>query len=337
MQGIVPAFRDRKPKAQGRLLNAYYLRAQMYTMVPRQISEDMKWMAEAGTDVVTIAVLEQDLTAAERNIDTLCEAAAREGMEVWADPSRWGGLVAGAPKVPSMFSVCHPETWILQKDGTPLFDPTTSGVISSVYHPETLRFFCETAHRLLSRFPFKGLIWDEPKQVGAEDYSRAAVKILGREASYAARVHGNADFFSSVNTYIRQHHPQVKLSLFVYANSDDTVVSEMAGVKELDYYGCDGRPWHQADGGDQESKGKTLLDNGPRFIEEAQRHQRKSLLLIENHNLAASDFKLLEEGIPKVIALKPDQLIYYYYPRNVAQVDQEMEIMKRGVGKFGRP
>ena len=46
---------------------AYYLRAQMYTCVPRQIREDMEWMAAIGTNYVCVGVLEQDLFAAYEN------------------------------------------------------------------------------------------------------------------------------------------------------------------------------------------------------------------------------------------------------------------------------
>jgi hypothetical protein len=324
----------RVPRATGRILNAYYLRAQMYTMVPRQIAEDMKWMAGAGTDVVTISVLEQDLWAAERNIDTICEAARKAGMEVWADASRWGGLVAGAPKVPSLFTVCHPDGWVLKKDGTPVFDTTTAGAVSSIYHPGTRQFFCETADKFLTRFPFTGWVWDEPKHVGADDRSRWALKTLGERSSYEQRVAETVKFFSAVNAYLRERHPAVKLSLFVFANSSDTVIREMATVSHLDYYGCDGRPWSNADGGDQESAGKTLVDNGGKFIREARTNKTGSLFLIENHNLAKSNFELLASGIPQVIAMRPDQLIYYYYPRNVEDVDAEMEIVRREVRKF---
>lgn len=315
------------------ILNAYYFRAHMYTIVPHQVKEDMKWMAGAGTKVVSIAILEQDLWAAESNIEIICESAEKEGMEVWAVPSRWGGLVAGAPKVPSLFSAGHPDTWILESNGKPLISKN-SAVISSIYHPDTLRFFCESAGNLLSKFPVTGLIWDEPKAIGAEDFSPAAKKVLGNHSTYEERVKHHARFFSSVNTYLRQRHPRVQLSLFTFANSGDTVVNTMATIKPLDYYGCDGRPWSVVDGGEMESAGKTLLDNAGRFIRAAAKNNIKSLLLMENHNLKSKDFHLLQSGIPQVIALQPDQLIYYFYPRNVSNPEKAMEIIEQQVKNF---
>src|SRR6266545_942684 len=62
------------------LINAYYFRAHMYTLVPRHVREDMKWMADIGTNIVSIAVLEQDLFAAVENIKIVCSEAERVGM-----------------------------------------------------------------------------------------------------------------------------------------------------------------------------------------------------------------------------------------------------------------
>jgi hypothetical protein len=330
LPGPLPSPPAAKRKAGGRILNAYYLRAQMYTMVPRQINEDIRWMADAGTNVISLAILEQDIWAADRNIEAIYNAALKEGIEVWGVPSRWGGLVAGAPKVPSLFSASHPDTWMIGSDGRPVYSPN-SAVVSSIYHPGTFDFFCKTADQLLSQFPIKGLVWDEPKYLGKKDFSKAALKVAGKDSTYEQRVTHHASFFSSVNTHIRQRHPDLKISLFVYANSDDTITRTMATVRSLDYYGCDGRPWRTKDGGEQELAGKTLVDNGPRFIAAGRKNGAKSLLLMENHNLASRDFRLLEKGIPEVMALQPDQLIYYYYPRNVEDPEKAMDIVREQI------
>src|SRR5690625_7594694 len=86
------------------LLNAYYFRAHMYTMVPHQIQEDMKTMAAAGTKVISIAILEQDLWAGNHNIQTICIYAAEEGLQVRDVASRRRGLGAGRHIVPRMLS-----------------------------------------------------------------------------------------------------------------------------------------------------------------------------------------------------------------------------------------
>lgn len=102
-----------KPRQPGKLLNACYFRAHMYTIVPRHIREDMKWMADKGTSVVTQAVLEQDLYAAIENIDIVCQEAEKRRHGGAYRTLTLGGLFAGAPKVPSRFTATHPETRVL--------------------------------------------------------------------------------------------------------------------------------------------------------------------------------------------------------------------------------
>ena len=136
-------------------LIAYYFRAQMYTCVPKQIEADTQWMADHGTNAVAIAVLEQDLFAACENIDFIAEAAAKRGMELYVVPSRWGGLVAGSPKVPSIFAASRPDTWAKNEDGS---NKLFFGGQCIIYHPDVFAFFTEKLDELLARWDVQGII-----------------------------------------------------------------------------------------------------------------------------------------------------------------------------------
>lgn len=314
---------------QPEILNAYYFRAHMYTMVPRQVREDMQWMADLGTDVVSIGVIEQDLFAAVENIAIVCEEAEKVGMQVYAVPSRWGGLFAGAPKVPSLFSVKNPQTWMLNKNGKPQIS-NVSGVKSSVHYPETYAFFIESLDEMFRLWPIKGVIWDEPKSYGF-DYSPMAIEKLGANASEEAHIQATVDFHSRLNQHIKKNHPKVTTNLFAYANLKQNEIDLAAKTQYLDYFGCDGRPWKSSDGGKQEGSGKVLLgnDGGERFLTAAQINNKKALWLIENHNLATADIPLMDKRLPEVLDHQVDHLIYYYYPRNVAEPDKAMNIIKK--------
>lgn len=311
------------------LVNAYYFRAQMYTLVPHQVRQDMQWMADAGTKVVSLAVLEQDLFAARENIEILAEQAQRVGMELWAVPSRWGGLVAGAPKVPSLFSASHPETWILRPDGRPSLSKVC-GPASSVHHPATYEFFAESLRQLLD-LPFSGIIWDEVKPFGICDCSQAARAALGDGAPVERHTRAVAEFFGRISRHAQSLRPasHLPVSLFLYAGLDESIVETFAAQEGLDYFGCDGRPWSAHDGGVLEGAGKTLVDNGPAFLRAARRHGKKSLLLVENHNMTEADTDRMDAHLPKVLALAPDQLLYYYYPRNLRDPDRNMAVLAR--------
>jgi len=313
-----------------RLLNAYYFRAHMYTLVPHQIREDLKWMQDVGTQAVSVAVLEQDLFAAVENIDIICNEAAKLGMEVYAVPSRWGGLFAGAPKVPSLFSVKNPQTWVLQEDGSPKISDV-SGALSSVHYPETLEFFLSSIDQMFNLWDIKGVIWDEPKLMSSIDYSPKAIKNLGEKAPVESHVQAFLDFISDVNKHIKVKQPQIRTCMFLYANLDDWKIDLAAQTEHIDDFGCDGRPWYNSDGGKQESTGKVLLgnDGGERFLAAAKKHGRNSLWLIENHNLALADLPIMDKRLPTVLSKDVDHLIYYYYPRNLEDPDKTMRIIAK--------
>ena len=326
-------FASNVQRNNAKTLNAYYFRAHMYTLVPRQVREDLKWMADIGTNIVSLAVLEQDFFAAVENIEIICNEAAKLGMDVWAVPSRWGGLVAGAPKVPSIFTALHQETWKKNRDGS-YASSSVSGRISSIFHPATAEFMQESAKKLFKTWDFKGMIWDEPKSL-TQDYHDLAIKKLGNDAPLKSYLDANVEFYSNVNKNIKAEFPDKQIAMFIYAHEDDMTVNKCASIGDLDIYGCDGRPWSDADGGKQEGKGKVLLGGvGQRFIDAAQNNNKKSLWLIENHNMADADIPILKRRMPEVIQSDVDHLIYYYYPRNLSQPDKIMNIIKDNVSKF---
>jgi hypothetical protein len=318
------------------IVNAYYFRAHMYTMVPRHVREDLKWMADAGCNAVTLAVLEQDLFAAVENIEIVCNEAAKAGLRVLATPSRWAGLTAGAPKTPSLFSATHPETWMRDAGGKPFFTERVSGVISSVHHPATHQFFCETFDRMFGQFPFAGFIWDEPKGF-RPDYLK-----LPADSAKETHWQAAADFYARVSRYVREKHPAKSISMFIQANANAKIVELGAAIEPLDYFGCDGRPWdlaadkQWAGGGDdpESGKGKTLIGPGERFLSAARERGKKTMVLAENHNLPAKMIPAMEAGLPRVLALAPDHLIFYYYPRNIEDPDRNMTVIRQAIQKI---
>ena len=320
-------------KTSGKILNAFYYRAHMYTMVPRHIREDLKWMADVGTDTITLSILEQDFAAAFENVEFICNEAAKLGMSVIAVPSRWAGILAGAPKVPSLFTIRNPQTWILRKDGTPV-DSSVTGRISSIHYEETYEFMIQALDKLYSSWDIKGIIWDEPKTLSI-DYSPKAIEKMGPDPTEDQQLQANVDFYTKINKYLKTHYPDKTIGMFIYSDLPDKVVYKMAETEGLDYYGCDGRPWRLEDGGKTENPGKVLVGHtGQRFIDAAKKQGKKSLFLIENHNMADKDIPLLKKRMPELLNMDIDQLIYYYYPRNIENPDKLMNILKNRLKTF---
>lgn len=318
------------------LLNAYYLRAHMYTSVPRQVREDLRWMADIGTSIVSIAVLEHELVTAVKNIDTICDEAAKAGLQVYAIPACWGALTA-AGGVPSVFTAKNPQTWMLKQDGSPIQGLT--GPVSSIHYPETFQFFCESLDALCKQFDIKGVIWDEPKGFRV-DHSPRAVAALGKNAPEVEHFKATTDFHSRVNRYIKGRYPDKTICLFTQPHFPRAFSEAASRVALLDYFGADGRPWDLEEDakwkgfgeGNESGKGKVLLGNGERLLELARQQGIKTLFLVENHNLPAVMLPALDAGLPKVLAKNVDMLVYYYYPRNIEEPERNMSIVAKHIG-----
>jgi hypothetical protein len=330
----------------GTKLAAYYIGANVYTCVPRHIRNDMEWMADKGTHYVFTSVLEQDLFASYENLAMIIAEASRVGMQVLAVPSRWGGLVAGAPKVPSLFSVLNPKTWMVNEKGTTKFMAQATGAISSVHSPETFKFFCDSLTEMYRQLPqLAGFVIDEPKCF-LVDYSKMAIAALGENAPETAHYAAAGDFFSRVCAFAKEKWPDKFTLMFQQAHLSEAELAAGAAVKHLDFYGVDGRPWTLEDdtrlgkmpGNNEVGRGKVLLSGkGEAFIKSAHSVEgRKSFFLAENHNMRASMVDAMEHNYASVLALRPDIFTYYYYPRNVEGADRAMEIIGRNLKQFSR-
>jgi len=313
----------------------------MYTCVPRQIRADMEWMADHGTDFVCVAVLEQDLFAARENLDLITAEAERAGMRVLAVPSRWAGIVAGAPKVPSLFSIQHPETWLRDERGETAAAPGVSGALSSIHHPATYAFFTGALAEMFAQHPsWAGCVFDEPKSFRV-DTCDAAIAALGRNAPPAAHWRAASDFYGRIAGFAKGRWPDKLTLLFQEARISPEEREIAASTPHLDFYGLDGRPWGRvadsgmagADAAQESGKDKILLDGRSEEFIRAARAQpdRRAMVLIENHNLEAAMTEPLRRELPRVLALPADLFCYYYYPRNVAEPERVMRILGRGL------
>ncbi len=311
------------------LLNAYYFRQHSYTLVPRHLREDMEWIAAVGGDAITLSVIEQDLFATKYNLEHICREADRVGLKVFAVPGRWGGIVAGSPKVPSLFASQHPETWARNEDGSPVTRPYC-GPICSIHHPATGDFLRSTLTEMLTEFPIAGIVWDEPK-VLFRDCSDAAKQTLGATADWSTHLAAIAGFFDEIVSWAASVRDGVTNHMFLYADLPDPVIEVISAIPHLDSFGCDGRPWTAEDGGRSDSSNapsqKNLLPGAKRFMKAADARGKDGLILIENHALTNADVEIMDRRLPEVLQLGAKHLIYYYYPRDVEDPDRAMDVI----------
>ncbi|MFM2089661.1 MAG: hypothetical protein RLZZ127_150 [Planctomycetota bacterium] len=314
---------------------AYYFGAHLYTLVPRHVREDLAWIRGHGGTAVVLGVLEQDLGAARENIAVVAAEAERAGLELWMTPSRWGNLVAGAPKVPSTFCATRHEAWVRNADGSPALN--FLGPVASVHHPATFERFAGLLATAFRQWPVRGIVWDEPKALHVADHSPAALAALGGAdpADPQVVLAAQCAFFGRVNAEIRRLAPQTRIGLFGFAH-DLAIAPALCAIPGLDAAGCDGRPWRRSDGGQSDERDggaptKFLLGDGDGegWLAAARAAGRAGLWLIENHALPDEDLPLMDRRLPEVLAAAPEWLLWYYYPRSLSDPDAHMAVLGR--------
>lgn len=323
------------------LINNLYYRANTYHYNPTHIAADMQWMADHGSHAVTIALSEVDFEKAHRNVETIISKAHKHGLKVFFVTSRWAGVFAGAPKMPSIFAAQHPHTWSLGADGKPYFH--SSGPICSIYYPEVKQFFLDTLDKSFNNFGFDGVVWDEPKayQMDYSAFAKAELKQLsGFEtgSGNALITHeGNyCEFISLLNDHIKKNHGDKVINFFAYPYLTDTWIEQASGIRHLDYFGADGRAWPQSDVRNTYKGKKFLIGDGAtgsRYIEKATEKKLKSMVLIENFQAAKADYPLYEAYLDEIIPMA-DQFAYYYYPRSCEEPDTVMQLITNKLKQY---
>jgi hypothetical protein len=311
------------------VLNAYYLNGSVFSVVPRHVREDFRWMADHGTEAVSVSMYENDLGNG-RHWDLLFGEAARAGLQVYAVPSRWGGLVAGWPGAPSHFTATHPETWMLNEDGSPNFR-VTWGPMSSVHHPATMEFFERCLDRVLE-YPVAGIIWDEVKTLSHPDFSPAARSKMPPGAGPDWHVDATAAFFDAAGAFARRRRPGLVISMFLYSWYEGYPVERCARIAALDYFGCDGRPWTSEEdrrlhGGRE--KPKVLVPTLGRWIAAARAAGKGAFVLIETQREPPESYDIVDRRLPEVLAYGAEHVAYYYYGRDLQDPDRLMAIQGR--------
>lgn len=308
---------------------AYYIHQYQYNQTPAHTREDMAWIAENGFDGVAMVVNEHDLVKGDRNIDLVFSSAKAAGLKVHLVPSRWGGLVAGTPGIKSAFSSSHPDDLMRSKSGA-VQQNSLWGALASVHSPATFSFYCEMLDQIFSRWSFDGIIWDEPKGFGVEDYSIHAMKKRPDGAGIYWDNQQFAHFFDRLGEYLKTKYPHIRLSMFVYATMPQEVLDCCCAIRYLDDIGIDGNPFIQNRSTDKQ--GKTLLENGDKIMKMAHHAGKNGLMLIENFDLTLEETALMDANLPEILSYvhhKDDVVMAYYYGRNNEDPDRVMEITSK--------
>lgn len=311
--------------------NAYLIHQWPYALSTVQLDGMMTWIANHGFNAVSIAVNEMDFEKNANNLKHVFQAAKRQGLAVHAVPSRWGGMVAGVPGVHSGFCIDRPDCCARDVHGETLVSPIW-GYTASVYAQGTKEQFTKWLIQLFELCPFDGLIWDEPKNFYFTDYSSAALSSRPAYTEMEYEYGRVASFYDEINIIARTIHPDIYISMFVYADSEPPVIEAISRIRTLNSFGIDGNPFIPQRMTDK--RRKTLIGTLNRVKALALPQGKDSMALIENFGISIEENILMEEQLKDVLAVRPEHLLAYYYGRNNEDPERTMDLIGRAFSRL---
>ena len=226
-----------------RYLSAYYFMSNNLCINRQHTRQDMLWMKAHHYDGIHIACDEQHFGLAGVAIRTIIEEAHDVGLDVFAIPSRWCGLIAGWPQGAGHFTASRPDVWMVKEDGSPMIKPFC-GPLASVFHPDVQQHMVEMTQRMMHEHDFDGIIWDELKSLHETDFHPQALAVNnGHAPSRAQQIEQTLDIFAKCNQAAKVMKPDLTITSFLYAQLEDDIVKPWATTSGFDEIGLDGHTW----------------------------------------------------------------------------------------------
>lgn len=261
------------------LLNCYYYAPHNHTLLGKHLRADLEHMRALGVDAISLCVQEEQLfNWHSRRLRNVIELARSLGLQVFAVPNRWCGLVAGWLDGYSAWTVQHPHT----------FRPgTTPPAVSDPTHPEVRAHFEHTLRTLLLDYPFDGVVWDEPRSVQPE----------------------LVQFLDEMSAYAKSLRPGLTLSLFAESGRLETA-PHYAATRHIDYLGSDGHV--RADSHRMHRMKNTIFQAHDVFHPLLTAAGKKTMYLLEAQRHRDEDLEAYLAVLDRAFALPMDQMMFYY-------------------------
>lgn len=285
------------------IINCYYYAPHNHSLLAEHLCSDLSRIADLGTDAVSVCVQESQLTNwHQQRLRNVVDQIHAHGMQAYAVPNRWAGLVAGWLDGFGRFTLKNPDTLVRSEKGLPPKGETTSCINNPKVHEHIRRSLSD----MFEHFDFDGLIWDEPSSGKCLcDHCRAMCD------EPAAQWHHEcfASFVDDMSRYAKTLREGMVVSLLVQPHQRG-LLDALLHTANIDYLGSDGHVrspshrMHRMKGTIFEAYdefGPLLSTAGKQrvFLPEAQRHRDEDL---ENY-LA---------NVNRAFELPMEQLMYYF-------------------------
>jgi hypothetical protein len=304
------------------MITAYCLAYQNWTVVPHQIEESFADMAEMGFDAVCLSFSESEMSYARRAFELQVDLAHRAGLQALVVPSRLGGRFAGAPLMPSMWLATHPEARASDIEGWPV------ACLENQAFVDWIHGFMET---LLTDYDLDGIIWDEPKAIGAVTHHPDTVAKYGPDPTEEQMMDSMVEFIQDLTTHCLSIKDDLSITLFVQKWNQEYFTRRAAHIDGLEFFGYDGNLARQSRFHEEPTWAKYRIESAwERTLAEAEAAEVGTFALVENMLMPAEAVPEFEVNFEAYLqGPLPDHLGIYYYAHNNEDPEAVQSVVRR--------
>jgi hypothetical protein len=291
-----------------RLITAYYLCHGHWTVIPWQLRENFKEMADIGFNTVALSFSESEMVYSRRAFETQVTLAHQEGLRVLVIPSRLGGRFAGAPLMPSMWLTTHSHCQVPDISGWPL---------ACLECDEFIEWITEFMITLVGDYEVDGIIWDEPKGLDTISRHQETLRKLG-EPSREATITSFVEFLARLNSECLKVRPELVNTLFCQKTDPELFTAAAVRIPGIDFFGYDGNLARQSVFKEEPKWTKYRLESvWERAVQEAKSGGKRTFALVENMLMPKAAMGEYESNLSNYLSThSPEHLALYYYAHN---------------------
>ena len=309
------------------MVSAYCLDYHNWTCIPRHVREDFKEMADMGFDTVCLSFSESEMTYARRTFEILVEIAHKEGLNVHVIPSRIGGRFAGAPLMPSLWTVQHPEYWVKGEYYWPV------ACLESEPVRDWMKSFMRT---LIVDYDLDGIVWDEPKAPTLISHHPDTIRRFGDNPTKEDMAVGFCEFFSDLTDYCHKLNSKLVQTLFCIKGEEEYFTERISKNREITYFGYDGNLARQRRFKEEIRESKYRIESvWDRTLRECSQAGKKTFALVESMHMPREEHENFERNLNAYLEnYHPDHLSMYYYAHNADDPEGLNAIFKRAMKQY---
>lgn len=309
------------------MLSAYTLCYGHWTVIPHQLEESFKDLADTGFDAVCLSFSESEMRYSRRAFELQVDLAHKAGLKVFVVPSRLGGRFAGAPLMPSFWLAMHPDEAVPNNSGWP---------VACLESGEFVEWILEFMTTLLSDYELDGIIWDEPKAVELVSHHPATLAKYGQDPTEKQMIEAFVEFMRNLTDHCESVRPGVSQTLFCQKFNPESFTMEAAKCPNLEYHGYDGNLARQSFFHEEPEWHKYRVESvWDRTVEECKSAGKKTFALVENMLMPKAAIAEFEENFREYMKnYRPDHLSIYYYAHNNEDPEAVQELVRRSVKEY---